>query len=170
MKKHLLISLFAFSAALAASFAAAESSPLPTDWKTWTKANTPLVKVGAIPDCNADVSSLPPIYQETVATYCSVKPGGPGKVSVLVRPSMFEAYKKRQGGYADGINLLLHLEDMQLFFATEYKNGSPSYAVFKESGEAVKVDAGHPLSPETCLECHTGYSAYCVSGQCGSQQ
>ncbi len=166
MKKHLLISLFA----LAPTLAMAQESTLPADWKSWTKANSPLVKVGAIPDCSADVKSLPPIYQETVATYCSVKPGGPGKVSVLVRPSVFETYQKRQGGYADGINLLLHLEDMQLFFATEFKNGAPSYAVFKETGEAVKVDAGHPLSPETCMECHTGYSAYCVAGQCGTQQ
>lgn len=147
-----------------------ENTGFPKDWQSWTKVNTPLVKVGAIPDCAADVSSLPAIYQETVATYCSVKPGGPGKVSVLVKPTAFEAYKKRQGGFSDGINLLLHLEDMQLFFATDYKDGKPTYAVYKETGEQVKVETGHVLSGETCVECHTGYSAYCVAGQCGIQQ
>lgn len=151
------------------AIASAEGS-FPADWQTWTKVNTPLVKVGAIPDCTANVSSLPPIYQETVATYCGVKAGGPGKVSVLVRPAAMDTYKKRQGGYADGINLLLHLEDMQLFFATDYKDGKPNYAVYKETGEQVKVAAGHVLSSEKCVECHTGYSAYCVAGQCGIQQ
>lgn len=164
--KKILMTLFAF---VIPTISMAENG-LPDDWQNWTKMNTPLVKVGAIPDCTADVSSLPPIYQETVATYCSVKPGGPGKVSVLVRPSSVDTYKKRQGGYSDGTQLLLHLEDMQLFFATEYKNGQPAYAVYKQTGEQVKVEAGHVLSSGKCVECHTGYSAYCVVGQCGIQQ
>lgn len=168
MKRYLFSALFAL--ALPAMASAEGNTGFPSDWQTWTKASTPLVKVGAIPDCAADVSALPPIYQETVATYCSVKAGGPGKVSVLVRPSMFETYKKRQGGFADGTQLLLHLEEMQLFFATEFKGGQPSYAVYKETGEQVKVEAGHVLSSEKCVECHTGYSAYCVAGQCGTQQ
>lgn len=155
---------------VSSTVAQAGDAPLPADWQSWTPANTPLVKVGAIPDCDADVSSLPPIYQETVATYCPVKPGGPGKVSVRVRPAAFALYQKRQGGFPDGINLLLHLQDMQLIFATEHKGGQASYAVFKENGEKVSVEAGHVLSPEKCLECHTGYSAYCVEGQCGAQQ
>lgn len=168
MKKFILSALFVLVFPLV-SFAESTAG-LPTDWQTWTKVNSPLVKVGAIPDCAADVSSLPPIYQETVATYCSVKPGGPGKVSVLVRPSMFDTYKKRQGGFSDGIQMLLHLEDMQLFFATEFKNGQPVYSVYKQTGELVKVEAGHVLASEKCMECHTGYSAYCVAGQCGTHQ
>lgn len=149
---------------------AEDAPPLPADWAAWTSVTTPLTKVGALPGCDADVSALPPIYQETVATYCSVKPGGPGKVAVLIKPTVVELYKKRQGGYPDGVNLLLHLKDMQVFFATYYRNGAPGYAVYTEAGEPAKVPSGHVLHADTCMTCHTGYGAYCVAGQCGSAQ
>lgn len=144
---------------------------LPADWSKWISAKTPLMAIGALPDCEADVSSLPPIYQETVATYCSVKPGGPGKVNILIDPAVEKVYAARKGGYQDGVNLLLHLVDMKLLFATEHVGGQPKYRIFKETGEEVVIDqAGHPLHADTCATCHTGYSAYCVEGQCGIQQ
>jgi hypothetical protein len=147
------------------------ATELPADWQTWSKPQTPLTKIGALPDCSADVSALPAIYQETVATYCAVREGGPGKVSVLVRPSEEQKYARRQGGFAPGINMLLHLEDMKLLFATEYTSSGPQYHVFKETGEEIRLDQpGHPLNPQACMTCHTGYSSYCVEGQCGIKQ
>lgn len=160
---YIVCSLLLFSGTVQA-----EKSTLPPDWQSWHTPKTPLVNIGALPGCEADVSKLPPIYQETVATYCAVKPGGPGKVAVLVRPSQKTIYKQRKGGYSDGINLLLHLKDMKILFATEHTQSGPQYHVFKESGEPITIDqADHPLSSNTCLTCHTGYSAYCVDGQCG---
>lgn len=146
----------------------ASAAELPSDWQSWSKPQTPLTQIGALPDCAANVSSLPPIYQETVATYCAVREGGPGKVAILVRPSQDDIYAKRQGGFAPGINTLLHLQDMKLLFATEFTSAGPQYHVFKESGEEIRIDQpGHPLHAQTCETCHTGYSAYCVAGQCG---
>jgi hypothetical protein len=127
--------------------------------------------MGALPDCSADTASLPPIYKETVATYCAIKPGGPGAVTVLIRPEIKSGYETRKGGFPDGINMLMHLKDMKVLLATEYKQGQPIYRVFKESGQEISVtQSGHPLNPDTCKECHTGYSSYCVEGQCGIQQ
>jgi hypothetical protein len=157
---------------LVLSFGArADKAPdLPGDWASWKVASTPLAKIGALPDCDANVSSLPPIYQETVATYCSVKPGGPGKVAILVNPAAFDAYQKRHGQFPDGVNMLLHLQDMKVLFATYYSQGKPGYAVFSETGERIQVEGNHPLASDTCLQCHTGYGAYCVYGQCGIHQ
>jgi hypothetical protein len=147
------------------------AAELPSDWQSWNKPQTPLNQIGALPDCAADVSSLPPIYQETVATYCAVREGGPGKVAVLVRPALEQTYARRQGGFTPGINMLLHLQDMKLLFATEYTSAGPRYHVFKESGEEIRIEqTGHPLHPQTCETCHTGYSSYCVDGQCGTSK
>ena len=145
---------------------AQEAGKFPTDWKGWTKVTSPLVKIGALPGCDADVSSLPPIYQETVATYCSVKQGGPGKVAILVNPKSAGAYNARSGKYANGNNLILHLKDMKVLFVTSHKGGAPSYNIYTEEGKKINAAQG-PLSPKTCIDCHTGYQAFCVAGQCG---
>lgn len=147
------------------------AADLPSDWQSWPMVKSPLNKIGALPGCDADVSTLPLIYQETVSTYCAVKPGGPGKVAVMVRPEVKDTYKQRSGNYADGVNLLLHLKDMSVLFATEHKAGQPVYHLFKESGEKIIIDQpGHPLNKDTCIECHTGFSSYCVAGQCGLER
>lgn len=141
----------------------------PSDWKSWTKVETPLTQIGVIPGCDADISKLPEIYQETVFTYCDVKEGGPGKVEVLVKPSMTKIFKSRSGKYSDGENLILHLMDMKILFVTGYEKGKPTYGVFTESGKNIMAPTG-PLSEISCVACHTGYSGFCINGQCATQK
>lgn len=140
----------------------------PKDYKSWTSATTPLSKIGALPGCDADVSTLPAIYRETVKKYCSIKPGGPGKVAILVKPSVTANYKSRSasGKFPDGSNMILHLKDLKVLFVTAHKDNQPEYAVFKEDGTEITKPSGN-LSAQACITCHTGYQAFCVNGQCG---
>lgn len=148
------------------SFAGSEVS-FPKDWHDWTSASTPLTGIGALPGCDADVSSLPPIYQQTVADYCAVKPGGPGAVNILVKPSAMDSYKTRSGQFADGPVMILHLKELKVLFVTGYKGGKAIYGVFTEDGKDATAADGI-LSAQFCRDCHTGYSAFCTNGQCGS--
>lgn len=138
----------------------------PAGWEKWIAVNTPLTEIGVLPGCDADISKLPPIYQETVATYCSIRPGGPGKVRVLVNPDVLEVYEKRNGRFPDGSSIVLHLEDMKVLFVLGHKGGEARYGVFTETGKDIAAPDG-PLAMETCINCHTGYKAFCVKGQCG---
>jgi hypothetical protein len=164
MKKLLSMALLV----LLSSYVNAAS--LPADWSKWTAVKTPLIEAGgALPGCDANVSSLPTIYQETVKTYCGVKPGGPGKVQILVRPEALKAYSARDGKMPDGANMILHLKDIKAIFLTTYAGGKPSYSVHTEDGADVTAATG-PLSAGTCVTCHTGYQAFCQTGQCGSKK
>jgi hypothetical protein len=164
MKKALLsVSVLILSMATGAQAAEVR---FPADWSKWTSMSTPLTKIGALPDCKADVSKLPPIYQKTVETYCGVRAGGPGKVAVLVNPAAVKSYEMRDGRMPNGANLVLHLKDMKVLFVTAHQSGKPSYAVFTEDGKNVTAKTG-PLSAETCTACHSGYAAFCKAGQCG---
>jgi hypothetical protein len=140
---------------------------LPADWKSWTSMTTPLATIGALPGCSADVSKLPPIYQKTVQTYCNVKPEGPGKVDILVKPDAVDTYKARTGKFKDGPTMILHLKDLKALFLTSYKNGAPVYSVHKEDGTDITAPSG-AMSSAACVECHTGYAAFCTNGQCGT--
>jgi len=163
MKKILQLALFL----LAGQVLAAD---LPANWSTWTQVKTPLMEAGgALPGCDANVSSLPTIYQETVKTYCGVKPGGPGKVAILVRPEVMKNYASRDGKFPDGANMILHLKDMKAIFLTTHQGGKVSYSVHTEDGKDVTAASG-PLSAGTCTTCHTGYQAFCVGGQCGAKK
>ena len=150
-------------------FAGSEAS-FPADFKSYKSASTPLTHIGALPGCNADVSSLPKIYQETVATYCNIKPGGPGKVDVLVKPSAVKTYKARNGKFKDGDTLILWLKDLKAIFVTEYKGGKPLYGAYTEDGKDIAGAPGSGLNPNDCRTCHTGYAAFCLNGQCGREQ
>ncbi len=165
------ISAFLFGITLAISAYAGSETPFPADWQSWQSMNTALVTIGALPGCNADVSSLPLIYQETVETYCAVRPEGPGAVAILVKPSVLDIYKKRAGGFPDGSDMILHLKDLQILFVTGHKGGSDTYGAFKEDGtDITDADLDGILSANTCRVCHSGYSAFCVNGQCGTGQ
>ncbi len=168
MKRVVMITLVVglFLAVSAYHGLAGSQVPFPEGWEKWTPVKTPLAKIGALPGCDADVSNLPPIYQETVATYCGVKPGGPGKVEVLVNPGALKAYKARNGGFPEGPNMVLHLKDMKVLFVIGHRNGKALYGVFTEDGKDITAAQG-PLSQTTCINCHTGYRAFCVKGQCG---
>jgi len=150
-------------------FAGSEAG-FPANWKSFTSVNTPLTKIGALPGCDADVSSLPLIYRETVSTYCAIKPGGPGAVEVLVNQKAKDAYKKRDGKFPDGSVLILHLKDLKALFVTTYKGGKPLYSVYTEDGKDISSKKGSGLNPQDCRTCHTGYKAFCVNGQCGTEQ
>ncbi len=154
-----------FIAIISHSISYAETE-LPADWRSWTPVVTPAVKIGYIPDCSADVSHLPDIYQDMISTYCSVRPEGPGKIRVLVKPSMIESFKTKNGQFEDGYNLILHLMDLKILFATGHIKGKPKYNVFLEDGKKITKESG-PLSEKTCRECHSGFKAFCTAGQCG---
>lgn len=166
MKRYFLalIALLGLVSSLSAS--AVSDAPYPADWKSWTPVNTALTQIGALPDCKADVSKMPPIYQKTVETYCAVKAGGPGKVAILVKPESVAAYQARTGKLPDGSNLILHLKDMKVLFVTAHKDGKPVYGVYTEDGKDIAAASG-PLAPSTCVACHTGYQSFCKGGQCG---
>ncbi|HRK57030.1 MAG TPA: hypothetical protein PLQ67_05850 [Burkholderiaceae bacterium] len=167
MKRFILAMLSSFALAHAAF--AQSPTPFPADWQSWTSMETTLTSIGALPGCSADVSKLPPIYQKTVEIYCSVKPGGPGKVGVLVKPTIAKEYAARSGKFADGSNMILHLKDMKVLFVTGHKNGAPAYGVFTEDGKDITAASG-PLASQTCTTCHTGYQAFCKVGQCGTKK
>jgi hypothetical protein len=157
--------LVAISFFVTISNASSEAS-FPTNWKSFNSVNTPLAGIGALPDCNADVSTLPPIYQETVATYCAVKPGGPGAVEILA--SSTSAFKKRSGNYKDGTTFILHLKDLKILFVTQWKNNKPLYGIYTENGQDAANVVGSGLNPKDCRACHTGYGAFCINGQCAT--
>ncbi|MDO8463681.1 MAG: hypothetical protein Q7S46_00285 [Gallionella sp.] len=150
----------------AASANAASEVQFPASWQKWNSVPTTLTKIGALPGCEANVSTLPPIYQETVATYCSLRQGGPGKVAVLVNPAYKSGYAARNGKFADGLAMILHLKDMKVLFVTGYKGGKAQYGVYTEDGKDIAAASG-PLNTEMCRTCHTGYTSFCVNGQCG---
>ena len=147
----------------------AKDSVFPKDYKSWKKVATPLNSIGALPGCDADVSKLPPIYQQTVKTYCGVKPGGPGKASVYVKKDAVSEYEsnKKEKKFKDGTNMVLHLEELKVLFVTYHKAGKPNYKVYTEGGKDITKSDGGPLSASTCVTCHTGYQAFCKNGQCG---
>ncbi len=147
----------------------ANAFDFPADWKQWQPVDTTLTGIGALPGCEADVSALPPIYQETVATYCALREGGPGRVNILVKPESVAAYKRRDGHFADGPQMALHLIDLKAIMFTGYHNGTPVYRTYGEDGSNL-TNAMPPLTEETCVVCHTGYEAFCFNGQCGTAQ
>jgi len=156
-------------AMVATVFGSSESS-FPADWKSYKNVTTPLSVIGALPDCNADVSALPVIYQETVATYCAVKPGGPGAVEILVNTSAETPFAKRTGSYPDDAVMILHLKDLKVLFVTTYKGNKPFYSIYTEDGQDAAGAEGSGLNPNDCRTCHTGYGAFCLNGQCATQQ
>jgi hypothetical protein len=159
--------IFAFFVLSSLVYGASEAS-FPSDFKSYTSIDTLLSKdVGALPGCDADVHAFPPIYRETVATYCAVRPEGPGKVGILVKPSSVAAFKARSGKYSDGAVFILHLKELKLLFVTEYKNNKPLYGIYTESGKDAAGAPGSGLNPNDCRTCHTGYRAFCNNGQCG---
>ena len=162
LKKIILVLAFVSSV-----FAGSEAA-YPTDWKSFESVSTPLTHIGALPDCNADVSSLPAIYQETVATYCAVKPGGPGAINVLVNAKAKVPFAKRDGKFPDGASMILHLKDLKVLFVTTYKGNKPLYSIYTEDGQDAANVPGSGLNPADCRTCHTGYGAFCLNGQCAT--
>ncbi|MCB1758202.1 MAG: hypothetical protein KDI68_00275 [Gammaproteobacteria bacterium] len=166
--RYLSICLICF---VVTSVNAGGETPFPADWRSWSAVTTPLTTIGALPGCDADVSALPAIYRETVEIYCAVRPEGPGAVSVLVKPDQVATYNTRSGKFADGSNMILHLKDLQLLFVTGNQEGAALYSVYKEDGtDLTDANPDGILGVNTCRVCHSGYAAFCISGQCGNAQ
>jgi len=138
----------------------------PKDWKTFISVETPLTLIGRLPGCNADVSALSEIYQETIATYCAAKPGGPGAIAIYT--NNIDAYKNRNGIFKDGSISIFHLIELKVIFVTQWIDNIPLYGIYTEKGEDASNALGSGLHPEDCRSCHTGYTAYCFNGQCSS--
>ncbi|MDJ0739518.1 MAG: hypothetical protein QNJ91_07360 [Gammaproteobacteria bacterium] len=165
MRKLLITGLILITSSAIAN----SETPFPSDWQSWKSVATPLTEIGALPGCDADVSGLPPIYQETVETYCGVRAGGPGAVAVLVKPAVLDNFNARRGGYGDGSNLILHLKDMGVLFVTGHQGGQATYGVFKEDGtDVTDANPEGALGANTCRVCHSGYAAFCAAGQCAA--
>lgn len=147
---------------------AGNESNYPSDWKNYERVTTTLSMIGVIPDCDADVSSLPAIYQETVATYCSIKPDGPGAISILVNKIAKSSFTKRNGKFPDGSVMILHLIDLKILFVTTYKANKPLYSIYTDDGRDAASIPGSGFNPNDCRTCHTGYGAFCLNGQCSS--
>ncbi|MCK5293640.1 MAG: hypothetical protein KAJ49_03230, partial [Arcobacteraceae bacterium] len=154
--KRFLKFIVAISLTASTLFAASSEASFPADWKSFSKMNTPLASIGALPGCDADVSSLPAIYQETVAMYCAVKPGGPGAVAILAND--VASFKARSGTYKDGTFYILHLKDLKVLFVTEWKGNKPLYGIWTEDGQDAANVVGSGLNPADCRACHTGYA------------
>ena len=105
------------------------------------------------------------LYQRTAATYCNVRPEGPGAVAVLISGPAMSAYMARTGNFPDGSQTALHLKDMGILMVTTYEEGRPVYQVFSEDGKDITAAEG-PLAATTCSACHADADA-CVNGQCG---
>ncbi|MDH4215958.1 MAG: hypothetical protein OEV26_00740 [Gallionella sp.] len=171
MKKLLLLLASVVTIVFSSASVYAEDVPFPADWAKWNKMKTKLSALNALPSCdgeNAAVSQFPQIYQKVVETYCGLKANGPGRVDILVNPAAQKNYDARDGKMPEGVNMVLRFDAVKLLLVTAHKGGKPMYAVFTEAGERV-VTKG-PLSVDTCENCHTGYQAFCVNGQCGRRQ
>lgn len=166
--RKILTLLAAISLTATTMFAAVSDASFPSNWKSFEKVVTPLSTIGALPGCNADVSSLPAIYQETVSMYCAVKPGGPGAVEILVSDK--KAFKARTGKYKDDTFFILHLKELKVLFVTQWKDNKPLYGIYTHSGQDAANVLGSGLNPQDCKQCHTGYQAFCINGQCATLQ
>ena len=147
-------------------YAGSEAS-FPKEWQSFEKASTLLSKSAKIPNCDADISNLAPIYQEMIYTYCEI---GSGVVEILISPKAKQSFSRRDGKYPDGAELILHLKAIKTLFVTTFKDNKPFYSIYKEDGSDVSSSAGTGLNPNDCRSCHTGYSAFCLNGQCATQE
>ena len=65
--------------------------------------------------------------------------------------------------------MILHLKELGLLFVTGHAGGEAKYAVYKEDGtDLTDPDPDSILGVNTCRNCHSGYEAFCVNGQCGA--
>ncbi len=153
---------------ISSSFLHAQSeSSFPKEWQNYESRETFLTSLKSIPKCDADISDLSPIYQEMVYTYCNK---GSGEISIFVSPNAKKSFTDREGVYPDGAQLILHLKDQKILFVTTYKNNKPFYSIYKEDGSDVSTATGTGFNPNDCRSCHTGYSAFCLNGQCATQK
>ena len=164
MLKYILL----FLLSVLTLFGASETK-FPSHWKEFSVVDTPFsTVVGNIPSCDVDVSDMPPIYQETVAIYCSATSKGAGDVEILVNDMAKRSYAKRDGSYPNGSVMILHLKSLKTLFVTSYKNNKPYYGIYTEKGKDISSTVGSGFNPHDCRTCHTGYGAFCLNGQCGT--
>lgn len=162
MLKNMLLFIF-----ISISLYAQNESSFPKEWRSYEASNRLSTTLKSIPKCDADISNLAPIYQEMIYTYCEK---GNGDVSIFTTPNAREAFISRDGVYPDGAQLVLHLKKMKTLFVTTYKDNKPFYSIYKENGSEISSPTGTGFNPNDCRSCHTGYSAFCLNGQCATQK
>lgn len=120
-------------------------------WDGWTKT----ISLDMFPDCGVNVLGAggDDILQQTVDTYCAVKPGG---YIGYVNPKVMDIYKKKGNKYPDGKLSVLVFKKIGATFTTDIVNGQPVYDVvaIADGKSIASKDKGHPLNPETCATCH----------------
>jgi hypothetical protein len=127
-------------------------------WAKWTKT----IFLDIFPECGINVRGAggDDILQATVDLYCGVKPGG---YVGYVNPKVIDLYKKKRANYPNGKTAVLVFQKIGVAFTTDHKDGKPIYDVvsIKDGTSAASKEAGHPLNPETCANCHAGYNNTC---------
>jgi len=143
-----------FLAAFAAlAFVLSSSPSLAADpyWAKWTQT----IKLDMFPTCGVNVLGAggDDVLQETVDTYCGVKPGG---YQGYVNPKVMDIYKKKGKKYPDGKLAVLEFKQIGVAFTTDIVNGKPVYGVVKiaDGTSAASNEKNHPLNPEVCATCH----------------
>lgn len=127
-------------------------------WDKWTKT----ISLDIFPDCGINVLGAggDDILQKTVDTYCGVKPGG---YVGYVNPKAIDVYKKKGSKYPDGKTAVLVFKKIGVAFTTDHKGGQPIYDVvsIKDGKSVASKEAGNPLNPETCANCHKSFNDVC---------
>ncbi len=143
-------------AAEKAAAPAAKAAPAPAAAKNYWDGWPVINKLGIFPECGVNVLAVgDDVLQATVDTYCGVKPGG---YEVYLNPAVMDKYKKFKRGtdkYPDG-KLAVIVFKAGIAFTTDIKDGKPIMDAIslKDGASIASKDAGHPLNPQTCFNCH----------------
>ncbi|MBI5874469.1 MAG: hypothetical protein HZB81_01235 [Deltaproteobacteria bacterium] len=141
-----------FAAEKKGAKAAASAEKAPANyWDKWTKT----ISLDIFPDCGINVLGAggDDVLQQTVDTYCAVKPGG---YIGYVNPKVMDIYKKKGNKYPDGKLAVLVFKKIGAAFTTDIVNGQPVYDVvaIADGKSIASKEAKHPLNPATCATCH----------------
>jgi len=135
-------------------------------WDNWTKGKAN----GIIPPCGINVIPLggDDILQATVDVYCAMKPG---RYESFINPAVIKVYNEKGSKYPDGKTAVLVFKEIGATFTIDHKDGKPGYDVIaiKDGKSIASKEKGHPLNPETCANCHSGFKGVCPGYICGNR-
>jgi hypothetical protein len=99
------------------------------------------------------------------------KKDGPGKVAILIDKDSQNTYDERTGKFTQETSVILWLKELKVLFVTQYNDKQEAiYGVYSEDGRDLSGEFDSGFHPEDCRTCHTGYSTFCINGQCGTSK